>query len=734
LHKKLISILLTVALVGGLVSVAAAPALANHTGDGPPPASLLPDDDGIPALEGTVLSDRDDGTDTATHLTAIAPSFTDQVEWRRCNVAIAPPIDNADIAACSVILGTDTSGVPLGEGGGFPPVTPDLAFDLEYDITAADEANSPADIITLACSGSGRTLTNCVVNLDEVINMDDASSGLPGTASTSGEMVSLCTALPQTDCLYDNNQNGTIEPGENGETAAGRAAVDARFVDWNHGDPVPNDGLTIRATTSPDLNTFGALNGFRDYSGTVSADDEGDLPAVWDEPDCAIVATNAQRSIHECVFPDAGGADDDVVQKVAIFNQVGGQGECAAILCILDAHAAASQARAPAVVTARFVPGVTDTNAAVTYDDLEQVDAGSTCASPDAADTNSLGSRSRVRGCVQDQFGQAFTPAQVTFESAGVAALANPSATSTPADGACASLTDTDTDGENDRCEKAVADATNAFAQYGVDLTNVVEPGTQTVTFCPDEDDNGCADETVSATVTKGWEAIADTVFLTYNGTATDTSTPFLTCTTGDTFRENETGDTDDLLACTFDAVGLPSPVAASTDKPGGGRLQWFITPSGGGELTATRFVGTPPRETGADGTAIATLEAFRGGNDLIEVELQNDLGNEVNDAVVQKRVTQTGKPRVESRIGIRGKFRGKVRSPRNACERRRTVVLKKRRPGPDRTVGRDRTNRKGVWRIRKPNARGRFYARVQRQEKRRVICLGDRSKTVRRR
>jgi hypothetical protein len=298
--------------------------------------------------------------------------------------------------------------------------------------------------------------------------------------------------------------------------------------------------------------------------------------------------------------------------------------------------------------------------------------------------------------------------------------------------------TDTDTDGEADHCERVAATSSTAtFDEFQFSLTNVVEPGTQTVTFCPDEDDNGCADEALTATVVKTWESIADTVFLTYNGTATDTSTLFSTCTSGDTFRENETGDTDELLACTFDAVGLPNPVPASTDKPGGGRLQWFITPSGGGELTATRFVGTPPRETGADATATATLEAFRGGNDVITVELQDEI-NACQPACpfaqVQKRVTQTGKPRVESRIGIRGKFRGKVRSPRNACERRRTVVLKKVRPGRDRTVGRDRTNLRGVWRINKPNATGRFYARVQRQEKRRVICLADRSKIVRRR
>jgi hypothetical protein len=260
------------------------------------------------------------------------------------------------------------------------------------------------------------------------------------------------------------------------------------------------------------------------------------------------------------------------------------------------------------------------------------------------------------------------------------------------------------------------------------------------VTFCVDGNDNGCADAgTLSATVTKHWVAIADTVFLTFDGTAQDTTSLFTTCTTGDTTAENETGDRDNLLACTFDAVGLPTPVPASTDKPGGGRLQWFIQPAGGGEVTATRFAASPPRETGPDATAIARIEAFRGGNDFITVELQNEIGNMLDSESVQKRVTQTTRPtvRVDSSVTIRDRFRGRVNSTNARCRRGRLVKVKKRRPGRDRTIGQDRTNRRGRYVVRRPGANGRFYAKVVKKRvvrpNRIIVCRAARSRTIRR-
>lgn len=80
--------------------------------------------------------------------------------------------------------------------------------------------------------------------------------------------------------------------------------------------------------------------------------------------------------------------------------------------------------------------------------------------------------------------------------------------------------------------------------------------------------------------------------------------------------------------------------------------------------------------------------------------------------------------------------FKGAAGTSRKACQTGRTVILKKVTPGPNRTVGRDGTNRFGNWRISNARARGRFYAVVLRQDatSRRGAefdCLRDRSVTV---
>jgi hypothetical protein len=61
--------------------------------------------------------------------------------------------------------------------------------------------------------------------------------------------------------------------------------------------------------------------------------------------------------------------------------------------------------------------------------------------------------------------------------------------------------------------------------------------------------------------------------------------------------------------------------------------------------------------------------------------------------------------------------FAGKVKSQRRFCRRNRLVVLKRRRPGRDPIIGRDRTNRRGRYRIDLPNpVTGDFYARATRK------------------
>jgi hypothetical protein len=74
------------------------------------------------------------------------------------------------------------------------------------------------------------------------------------------------------------------------------------------------------------------------------------------------------------------------------------------------------------------------------------------------------------------------------------------------------------------------------------------------------------------------------------------------------------------------------------------------------------------------------------------------------------------------SRIGIRfedGKFKGRVRSERPRCIKRRDVkVFKVRQDRPDRLIGEDKTDDEGRYVIPKPaGVQGRFYAQVARRK-----------------
>ncbi|MGH9197102.1 MAG: hypothetical protein ACRD1T_15360, partial [Acidimicrobiia bacterium] len=81
MHKKLFSLLLTVAFVAGTVAVAV-PAQADHDFDAV--VSYLPDE--FFPWEGgfsdsNVLSDRPDGTDSLAHLTAITQGGISNARW-----------------------------------------------------------------------------------------------------------------------------------------------------------------------------------------------------------------------------------------------------------------------------------------------------------------------------------------------------------------------------------------------------------------------------------------------------------------------------------------------------------------------------------------------------------------------------------------------------------------------------------------------------------------------------
>lgn len=76
--------------------------------------------------------------------------------------------------------------------------------------------------------------------------------------------------------------------------------------------------------------------------------------------------------------------------------------------------------------------------------------------------------------------------------------------------------------------------------------------------------------------------------------------------------------------------------------------------------------------------------------------------------------------------------FKGNVRSPESACENGRNVSLRKKRQGPDRTVGSTISRRNGAWSIREPRPKGRYYAVAPRRSVDATSCETGMSRTIR--
>lgn len=77
--------------------------------------------------------------------------------------------------------------------------------------------------------------------------------------------------------------------------------------------------------------------------------------------------------------------------------------------------------------------------------------------------------------------------------------------------------------------------------------------------------------------------------------------------------------------------------------------------------------------------------------------------------------------------------FDGRVKSASDRCRRARTVVLKKETSGGDKKVGSDKTSRRGVYSIRRSDAKGTYYTVALKKtytdrSGQRVICAKDRS------
>lgn len=71
--------------------------------------------------------------------------------------------------------------------------------------------------------------------------------------------------------------------------------------------------------------------------------------------------------------------------------------------------------------------------------------------------------------------------------------------------------------------------------------------------------------------------------------------------------------------------------------------------------------------------------------------------------------------------------FHGKLRSSRNACATNRTVKLYRKKPGPDKLLGTDRSNGKAKWAIPVGLRSGTYYAKAPAKGN----CKSARSKSL---
>jgi hypothetical protein len=693
---------LTIALVGGLLAVSSAPAQAAPPSDS---SNFNPQDAliGADGLSQLLLSDQFDGVDQQAHLTSVAVSSTVSATFVICppgGFAAPGPIPPA---GCTVI-GTDTEGKQVTGGGG------DEAYELFWNIPFNFD-NVTRDVGVYHCTGNPGGVEpggNCNLEVEPDVLIEDAQN--PGGETSAAELVDYCV---------DANGDGDCEAADG----------DTSVKPLTHGQDVPNLGAypataqyVVTATGSANLNEL-----------TLCTDTPAD---AQNEPDsCALADASpaaASGAFNNYTFEITTPDNSEMSWWLHNFF-AGSSGTCAVENCLFDNHYVVSSEPAA-------------TAAAVTFDVT-----GADCDTPDTEETNDLAEDEDVILCLTDQFGDPFE-GPATIESSSTDADTSGFEV---CDGGAGVLHDHNADGYFEHCHGTTGPDGELPATIGNPSDNVAagpaHPGTQTLTGCSDVQNDpvdppadppilghGCADETVTGTATKTWITHPTHVHLVFFSAAEPGGAdPLDPCHTGDQNKENTTGDVDDLLACTFDDFDNP----ISTEGEGNGRLQWFIVPSGGGELTATRFLpGTsPPSDTtGPEAQAAAQIQAFRTGNDIISVELENvatGSGVSTDDDVdqVQKRVTGAPKPKIDSTITIKGKFRGKVKSAKGKCRKNRTVILKKVRPGSDKTVGTDKTNAQGKWKIKRPNAKGRFYAKAQRKETLKLICRKARSKTVKR-
>ncbi len=669
--KKVLSLAAVAAVISGLLVAVAPPAMAAQ------PAAVKnfhPNDQQTPAVESSILSDRDDGQGVGAHLTAAATEDTERVTWYHCADSASAATGNAltqtelnDNVTCRLISTDLTSRKPAAPSG----VVADEAYDIVWDIPAEFDRQR-RDVVAVACIGTGtqiETQPNCRVDIEQSVALDDAATETTGSGTvsaqpfaeqtTAGEFLSVCLADRQGG---PGDTNGTrtapdedtfaedpceVDPaGPDVATGTDRAAVDSRFVAFPHGFAVPDNGFVFRATTDAtvaeggsslfwaistgDANALGPAAGTGQSGACTNLSGVSGSHLLWE---CIVRDTvvNAGEERILGIFEQGTGSSPSPGAGYCDFTESGEMGAGAPVddpdgfdngNCQLDAHYLTVVSTQVASVTASFQPG-NGVAAGSGCDAGEALDRDETNGIESGTDPATNNGRELLVACFTDQSGGPVPNQTVVFQStgprgSGIFGCISDERTSASSVSNQGVLNDTDSDGRADRCTTTTGSTGEATALINNISTGsiVAAAGDQTILVC-----TGTCTTTATPTQTSAivhWGAPPHHVHLVHANTGTSGDP----CHTGVPVKEFFVGQQGTLLACVFDV----NNVSTTTTQTNGGRLSWAYTPPTN-TASPSSSVGAQPSETDGTGRGTVTVTAIRVGSDFITVSLENDNG-----------------------------------------------------------------------------------------------------------
>ncbi|MEA2452282.1 MAG: hypothetical protein QOG04_992 [Actinomycetota bacterium] len=557
------------------------------------------------------LGDGADGVDSTAHLTGVGDANATTAAWYVCaNNGAATPT-----AADCASIGSDTTPTTRTPTSNGSTVT-NTAFDFSWDIPSTFDEDI-VDIAVVFCNGAQpsvgqltSTSTNCSVNRQRAVYLDDSATvngsapglGQNGQSIPTGEIMGFCVQTGRAGLLPGTHTNDCFAT-STGFTADGNGGVTPQTYvltfrtssDVTGAAVCIDNGANSAATPSACDQTATAVpvaspsgSGYVEWNATPTAVTAGDY-------DLGIAVDGTERNGAASPSTRSGGAAGEC------------QGGTAVVLpgdyCIADDHYKVAQA--PAGTGTGSGTGAT---ASLTFNAPT-----SSCSSQDDDEYQRNGSSEVVTGCLVDQFGQPLRFAPIFFASTGVGNITSctngtTAGTTTPT-GTRPTGCSATTNGDGVATATAQNLATPATNNEGT-------PGDQIITFCADDDTNGCTDETVKDTVTLHWVGLPDHVHLVVEGTG-DAADP---CHTGDQFTTLNVGDSETLLACTFNLDDKAAPTVMTGEAASVWTLRWT-----NGAASTVAFGSNPPSETGTNAQATLDILAVDQGSAVITVEIYNN-------------------------------------------------------------------------------------------------------------